>query len=152
MNRQALQFLLRSFLGQVKMTSQGSTNSKWRHLRTREFFFANNLWTNWARAKLPAPSKSEILPLTLALAGGGVDATPWGFFFCDAPRTMRRVVVKFCIAYGASFAQLLVKILTGSCQVTELWRHKWCKVRVFFARNSGRWHIRRRYQGFFWLF
>ena len=30
-------------------------------------------------------------------------------FFCDAPRTMRRIVPKFCIAYGASFAQLLVK-------------------------------------------
>ena len=28
--------------------------------------------------------------------------------FCDAPRTMRRIVLKFFIAYGASFAQLLV--------------------------------------------
>ena len=47
--------------------------------------------------------------LTLALAGGGcVDATPLRFF-CDAPRTMRRIVLKFCIAYGASSAQLLVK-------------------------------------------
>ena len=30
-------------------------------------------------------------------------------FFCDVPRTMRRIVLKFCTAYGTSFAQLLVK-------------------------------------------
>ena len=30
-------------------------------------------------------------------------------FVCETPRTMRRIVLKFCIAYGASFAQLLVK-------------------------------------------
>ena len=29
--------------------------------------------------------------------------------FRDATRTMRRIVLKFCTAYGASFAQLLVK-------------------------------------------
>ena len=53
-------------------------------------------------------------------------------FFCDAPRTMRRIVLKFWIADGASFAQFLVKkSLTGSCQVTELWRHKRYKVRPF---------------------
>ena len=32
--------------------------------------------------------------------------------FCDARRTMSRIVLKFYIAYGASFAQLLVKKLT----------------------------------------
>ena len=41
--------------------------------------------------------------------GGGVDATTPLKFFRDAPRTMRRIVLKFCIAYGASFAHLLVK-------------------------------------------
>ena len=40
--------------------------------------------------------------------GRGVDATPLRFF-CDAPQTMRRIVLKLCIAYGASFAQLLEK-------------------------------------------
>ena len=41
---------------------------------------------------------------------GGVVSTPPPLrFFCDAPRTMRRIVLKFCTAYGASFAQLLVK-------------------------------------------
>ena len=30
-------------------------------------------------------------------------------FFCDARRTIRRIVLKFCTAYGESFAQLLVK-------------------------------------------
>ena len=57
-------------------------------------------------------------------------------FFCDAPRTMKRNVLKFSIAYGASVAQLLVKKLTGSCQVTELWRHKWYKVRPFLRGIS----------------
>ena len=52
-------------------------------------------------------------------------------FFCDASRTMRRIVLKFCIAHGASFAQLLVKKLTGSCQVMELGRHNRYKVRPF---------------------
>ena len=45
-------------LGQVKMTSRGSKKSKWRLLRTRKLF-ANNLWTNRARAKLTAPSGSS---------------------------------------------------------------------------------------------
>ena len=40
------------------MTSQGSTKSKWRLLRAREFL-ANNFWTKWARAKLTAPSRSS---------------------------------------------------------------------------------------------
>ena len=34
-------------------------------------------------------------------------------FFCDAPRSMRRIVLKFGIAYGASFAQLLIKNWPG---------------------------------------
>ena len=44
-------------------------------------------------------------------------------FFCDARRTMSRIVLKFYIAYGASFAACATigeKKLTGSCQVTEL--------------------------------
>ena len=45
--------------------------------------------------------------LTLTLAGG-VDATSLRFF-CDARRTMGRIVLKFCIAYEASFAQLLLR-------------------------------------------
>ena len=63
--------------------------------------------------------------------GRGVDAPPPPSFFAMHAE-MCRIVLKFCIAYGASRAQLLVKKkLTGSCQVTELWRHKRYKVRPF---------------------
>ena len=55
--------------------------------------------------------------------GGGVDATPLLRFFCDAPRTMSRIVLKFCIAYGASFAQLLVnffdQVMSGDGAMTS---------------------------------
>ena len=58
----------------------------------------------------------------LALArAGGVDATPPpNEFFWNGFRTAGRIAPKFCIAYGASFAQLLAKKMTGSGQVTEL--------------------------------
>ena len=50
---------------------------------------------------------------------------------------MSRIVLKFCIAYRAFFAQLLVKKkLTGSCQVTELLRHRRYKVRPFLREIS----------------
>ena len=41
------------------MTSQGSKKSKGRLLKEREFFFANNFWANWVRAKLRAQSRSS---------------------------------------------------------------------------------------------
>ena len=54
----ALQFLFRSFLDHFKRWShRGKKNSKCRHLRTRGIV-PNNFWTNWASAKLIAPSKS----------------------------------------------------------------------------------------------
>ena len=53
-----LPFLLRSFIGQIKMTSEGSKKSKWRHSRTREVF-TNNFWDNRARAKPTAPLRSS---------------------------------------------------------------------------------------------
>ena len=74
-------------------------------------------------------------------------------FFCDARRTISRIMPKFFITFWASFAQLLVKNLTGSCQVTEIWRRKRYKVRPFFARNGDLLHIRRQYRsrrGFSW--
>ena len=48
---------------------------------------------------------------TLTLArSGGVDATPpWVFLNWTGRHTVWRIVLKFSIAYGASFAQLLVK-------------------------------------------
>ena len=50
--------------------------------------------------------------LTLALAGVNISVvtvpTPLSFV-CDACRTMSQIVLKFCTAYEASFAQLLVK-------------------------------------------
>ena len=52
---------------------------------------------------------NEVTLLTLARAGG-VDATPPPLrFFLDARRTVRRSALKLGIAYGASFAHLLVK-------------------------------------------
>ena len=57
--------------------------------------------------------------LTHALTCRG-DATPLGsFFFLDARRSLSRIVLKFSVVFGATFAQLLVK-MTGSCQVTKL--------------------------------
>ena len=41
-------------------------------------------------------------------------------FLWNGRRTAGRIALKFCTAYGVSFAQLLEKNLTGSGQVTEL--------------------------------
>ena len=52
--------------------------------------------------------KGRNLPLTLALAGWG----RWDSFkdfFRDARRTMHQIVLKFCIAYGISFAPPFLK-------------------------------------------
>ena len=68
---------------------------------------------------------SQILEITSALTlaragGGGVDATPHEFFW-NGFRNAVRIALKFCKAYGTSFAQLLTKKkLTGPGQVTEL--------------------------------
>ena len=69
--------------------------------------------------------------------------------FCDATQTMRRIVLKFGIAYGASFAQLLEKkeidrVMSGHGAMTS----QEVQGQAIFARNSGIWHIRRRYRGF----
>ena len=48
--------------------------------------------------------------LSLALAGGWCDHHPWVFY---ARRTTSGTVLKFYIAYGAFFAQLLVKKWPG---------------------------------------
>ena len=63
--------------------------------------------------------KGEQFSLTLVLAGKGSMQPPRNCF-CDARRPMSRIVLKFCIAYEASCAQLLLKKMTGSYQVTEL--------------------------------
>ena len=49
----------------------------------------------------------HLTPLTLARAWG-VDATPHEFFW-NGFRTAERITLTFCIADGASFAQLLAK-------------------------------------------
>ena len=46
--------------------------------------------------------------LTLARSGGGVDATPHEFVWAGR-HTVWRFALKFSIAYGTSFAQLVVK-------------------------------------------
>ena len=53
--------------------------------------------------------------------GRGVNASATPQFFCDECQTISRIVLKFSIASGASFVQLLVKNIFGSCQVTKLW-------------------------------
>ena len=73
--------------------------------------------------------------LTLALAGGGRCDPPE--LFGDARRTMSRIVLKFYIAYRASFAQLLVikcdRVMSGHGAMTsqELQRQ------AIFAGNGG---------------
>ena len=76
---------------------------------------------------------------------------PLSFFFFGryARRTMSRVVLKFCIAYGASFAQLLVKKIDRVMSGHEAMTSQEVQGQPIFARNSGIWHIRRRYRGFF---
>ena len=57
-------------------------------------------------------------------------------FFWAGRHTVWRIVLKFSIADGASFSQLLVKKkLVGSGQVTKLWRHKRNNLRKISAKT-----------------
>ena len=61
------------------------------------------------------------IALTLARAGGGVDAAPIEKLMgLPQPGWMHAgwIALKFCIAYVGSFVQLWGNILTGSGQVT----------------------------------
>ena len=89
--------------------------------------------------------------LTLDLAGGSMRPPP-PEFFCDARRTMCRIVPKFCIAYRTFFAQLLVKTFDRVMSGYGVMTLQEVQGQAIFARNSGLWHIRRRYRCFFWLF
>ena len=62
----------------------------------------------------------------------GVDATPHAFFWAGR-HTVWRIALKFSIAYGASFAQILVKKMVWSGQVTKLWSHKRNNLRQDFS-------------------
>ena len=62
-------------------------------------------------------------------------------FFWNGRRTAGQKALKFCIAHGESFAQLLRKFLTGSCQVAELWRHKRYSLLPIFQRNHVFSHV-----------
>ena len=54
--------------------------------------------------------------------GGLVQPPPWGF--SQIAKKLRHVALPgFGVPYGANLAQLLVKKMTRSGQVTELWRH-----------------------------
>ena len=65
----------------------------------------------------------------------GVMQPPHEFVWAER-HTVWRIVLKFSINYGASFAQLLVKKnLVGSCQVTKLWRHKRNNLRKISAKS-----------------
>ena len=89
-------------------------------------------------------SGHELSHLTLARAGGGgwCNLRPPHEFFWNGHRTAGRIAMKFCIAYLTSFVQRLVKTkLTGSGQVTELWRHKRYSLRsIYTACKSCRVH------------
>ena len=86
--------------------------------------------------------------LTLALAGGGSMRPPDFFLRCtpnyvaDRAEIMRSLWGIFCATFGTK------KTLTRSCQVTELWRQQEVQGQAIFTRNSGIWHIRKRYRGF----
>ena len=94
----------------------------------------------------------SVYPMFNPRSGRGSMHPTLSFFFCDARQTMSQIVLKFCMAYGASFAQLLEKnfdrIMSGYGAMTS----QKVQGQAIFARNSGIWHIRRRYRGFFWLF
>ena len=64
----------------------------------------------------------------------GVDTTPMSFFWNDH-RTAAEIALKFCMAYGATFQQLLVKKMSRSDQVTELWRHMTYSLRPIFKES-----------------
>jgi hypothetical protein len=67
--------------------------------------------------------------------GGGLMQPPLRFFR-DSFWTARRIGMRFGTAYGATFAHISVKKnLTGSGQVTELWRHKRYSLRPTFQWN-----------------
>ena len=67
--------------------------------------------------------------------GGGVTQHPPWVFFWNGRRSAWRITLKFRLTNWAYFAQLSRKILTGSGQVTELWRHTSNNLRKIFHRN-----------------
>ena len=62
---------------------------------------------------------------------------PPDVFFCDARQTMSRIVLKFHIAYGAFFAQLLVKKFDRVMLGHEAMTSQEVQRQVIFARNGG---------------
>ena len=74
--------------------------------------------------------------LTLALAGGRCDPPD---FFCNARQAM--IMLKFCIAYGASFAQLLVKNFDWVMLGHEAMTSQEVQGQAIFVRNSTLLHI-----------
>ena len=78
--------------------------------------------------------------LALSLAGGSMRPPE---FFCDARRTVSRIVRKLCIAYGTFFAQLLVKkifdrVISGHGAMTsqEIQGHTIFLREIFFLVQS----------------
>ena len=82
-----------------------------------------------------AGESDKIPKLTLALAGGRYN--PPEFFFCNARRTLSRIVLKVCIAYGSSFTQLLVKNFDRVMSSHGVMTSQEVQCEAIFARNSG---------------
>ena len=60
---------------------------------------------------------------------------------------MRRITLKFCMAYGACFGQVLVNIFDRVMSGHGAMTSQKVQGHAIFARNNGIWHIRRRYRG-----
>ena len=88
--------------------------------------------------------------LTLALAGG-VDATPWIFFAMHAELwvgscwNLHSLWDILCATFGK---KKIDRVMSGHGAMTS----QEVQGQAIFTRNSGIWHIRRRYRGFFRLF
>ena len=93
-------------------------------------------WRPYAGPKFWWKNVWQHCPRQLTLARSGGLMQPPHEFFWAGRHTVWRIVLKFSIAYGASFSELLVKKkLVGSGQVTNLWRHKRNNLRKISAKS-----------------
>ena len=104
--------------------------------------------------KIVSASTCKILELKNSFTKS-LQPSPWQggrcdplIFFCDARRAMRRIVLKFCI-WGILCATFGEKKIDWVMSDHGAMTSQGVQGQTIFARNSGIWHIRRRYRGFF---